>query len=198
MNLEGLLAQQVVDAVRPAGLGPGVVGGEPPARGQPDRVFIIDRFGRVPVVQHGEDSPSVFKLALVQDGCSWMVLFGNGPLELPVFNPVPVETGVDRRETTELVEDIAGGFVFEAFDSQPPGDLADDPPVGLRLPVRCDRRPQALHPALGVGAGSIGLSEARRREYDVGQLAGLCEEEIDHHQVVEALERVLAVIAVRV
>ena len=96
VNLERLLREQVVEPFRAPGLGPGMVRGETPSGGEPDRMVLVDGFLGVAVVEHLEDATAVQEAVLVQPRGTRMTGLGHRPLVLAPGDPVPVEAGVGR------------------------------------------------------------------------------------------------------
>ena len=159
MDFEGFLGEEVVDAAGASGLGPGVVSLEAAAGGEPDGVVVVDDFGGVTVADDFEEAGlAVFEFVLVENGCAGVAFFGDGPLVDSVADVVPVKAFVDGTQPAEFVEDVFGGFVFEAGDAELFGNVGNNPPVGFRLAVGWHGFAEALDPALGVGLDAIGLA----------------------------------------
>ena len=109
----------------------------------------------------------------------------------------------ERRQPRHLVEDLGRAAVVELaadVQAEPPRDaprqLGGDPPVRPRLAERRQRRPHALHAALGVGERAFLLGERRRRQEHVGPLGRLVHEQVLHDQEVELADRLLGVVQV--
>ena len=79
-----------------------------------------------------------------------------------------------------------------------PGDLLDDPQVLPRVAGRIERLAAELHQPVGVGEGAGLLRERARRQDDVGEVAGLGEEDVLHDQVLEHRQRFARVVGVGV
>lgn len=176
-----------------------MVGLEAAAGGEPDGVVGVDDFGGVAVADDFEEAGfAVLELAFVKDGRSGVAFFGNGPLVNAVADVVPVEAFVDGAQGTEFVEDVFGGPVFEAGSAEAFRNFGDDPPVGLGVAVTRNGGAEALHAALGVGLHAVGFAPGGGGEDDVGHLGGFGEEDVDDDEVVESLERFLAVVLIGV
>ena len=199
VNLERLFGKQVFETGTAPGLGAGVVGFETTASGEPEREVIADHFGGVTVTDDLEEAfHAVLELSLVKARGAGVFLVGNGPVILAFVDAVPVETGVDRAELAELVEDFFGRLVFEAGRAHALGNFADDPPVGLGFAPGLDGFAESLDTTLGVGLDTVGFAPRGGGQDDVGKLAGLGQENVDDNEVIETLESVLAVVLVRV
>ena len=74
--------------------------------------------------------------------------------------------------------------------------MTNDPPVWFGLAGRGNCLSQTLDPALGIGTYSIGFGEGAGGKYHIGHCSCFGEEDVDDHQVIEAFERVFAVVAV--
>ena len=101
-------------------------------------------------------------------------------------------------QSAEFVEDVLGGFVFEAGGAEAFGDFGNDPPVGFGIAITWDGGAEALDPAFGVSLHSVGLAPGGGWEDDVGHLRGLGEEDVDDDEVVERLQGFLAVVFIGV
>ena len=76
--------------------------------------------------------------------------------------------------------------------------MTNDPPVWFGLAGWGNCLSQTLDSALGIGTYSVGFGEGAGGKYHIGHCSCFGEEDVDDHQVVEAFERVFAVVAVRV
>ena len=129
---------------------------------------------------------------------SRMILLRNGPLIFAVFNAIPVQAFVNRAEFAQFVEDIFRGVVFKPGSSDPLGDFTDDPPIRLGFTHGRSGLAEALDPSFGIGLDAIRLAPGCGRENDIGQFGRFGHENVNDDEVVETLERVLAVIPVRI
>ena len=103
---------------------------------------------------------------------------------------------VHRRERAQLVPRLLGARL-PPVEAHALGDRADDPAVVARLAGRVERLAHALHAALGVRDGALGLAPRRARgEHDVGQLGGLGEQDVLHDHEIEAREQLARVLDV--
>ena len=168
MDFEGFFGKQVVDALGAAGLGSGVVGLEAAAGSEPDGELGGDGFRRIPVADDSEEASSVFELAFVEDGCAGMVFMGNGPMVATKVDSLPVESGVDGGNAAKFVKNFLRGAEVESVDVKAPGDLADDPPIGLSLAGWRDGGAEALDASFGIGADAVGFGPSGCGEDDVG------------------------------
>ena len=184
VDFEALFGEQVVNPLRAASLGTGVVGLEPAAGRQPDWELGRKGLGRVAVADDLEKASAVSEGPLVQNRRPRMAFLGHGPVVLALVDPLPIEASVDGREPAQFVEHILGRGVVEAAKSQPLGELTYDPPVGFGLAGRGHGLAQALDSALGVGAAPVGLGKGTGGEDHVGQRGGLGEEDVDDYEVI--------------
>ena len=168
MDFEGFFGKQVVDALGAAGLGSGVVGLEAAAGSEPYGEVGGDGFGGIAVANDSEEAASVFELAFVEDGGAGMVFMGNGPMVAALVDSLPVESGVNGGNAAKFVKNFLRGAEVESVDVEAPGDLADDPPVGLGLAGRRDGGAEALDASFGVGADAVGFGPSGCGEDDVG------------------------------
>ena len=78
------------------------------------------------------------------------------------------------------------------------GDVLDDLPVRPAPLERLEHLVEPLNPPLGARERAFLLEARRRRQHDVGEAAGVAEEDVLHDEEVELLERRAHVVRVRV
>ncbi|MNT27845.1 hypothetical protein D3C72_1634950 [compost metagenome] len=113
------------------------------------------------------------------------------------FQPLPGHAADAGHGLAHLVEHVGHAGVMPV---QPElrRHLLDDPQVLARLPRRVQCLAAELDGAVGVGEGAGLLREGRSRQHHVGQVGGLGQEDVLHHQVVERGQRVARMLGVRV
>ena len=96
-----------------------------------------------------------------------------------------------------LVEHLFGTFVLPV-QPQPARELDEDPEVRLGFSGRVQGLAAELHHAVGVGDGAVLLGPRGGGQHHVGEVAGLGEEDVLHHQVLELRHRRARVVDVRI
>ena len=172
-------------------LGARVVGLEPAAGGEPDRVVGVERLERALRLDDGErrrrPAEGVSQSRLVQELRPGMLLVQARPLQAAVLlEPGVAHPGVHRRERAELVPHVLGDRVGPVVP-EPARELGEDPHVVARLAGRIECLAHALHATLAVRHRPLALAPRRGRgEDDVGHLGGLREHDVLDDEEVEA------------
>ena len=83
-------------------------------------------------------------------------------------------------------------------EPDPVGDVLDDLPVDPGLARRVQHLAAELHPAVGVGVGAVLLQVGGGRQDHVGELGGLGEEDVLHHEEVQRGQGLADLVDVRV
>ncbi len=78
------------------------------------------------------------------------------------------------------------------------GELLDDPQIGSCITGRIDRLPAHLYHAVGVGDGAGLFRPGGGRQHHIGQPGGLGHEDVLHHQMLQAGQRMARVVQVGV
>ena len=82
--------------------------------------------------------------------------------------------------------------------SQPSRDLLDDPQILAGIAGRVQHPPSDLDLAVGVGDGAVLLQPGRGGQHHVGVARGFGQEQILHHQMVEARQGFTRVLRIRI
>jgi hypothetical protein len=113
------------------------------------------------------------------------------------LQPLPGDAGDAGHQPTHLVEHLAGIRVAPG-QAQAAPDLLDDPQVLSRVAGWRQRLTAHLHDAVGVGEAARLLGERAGRQDHVGQVGGLGQEDVLHHQVFQRRQRLARVVGVGV
>ena len=114
------------------------------------------------------------------------------------LQPLPGDAADAGHGVAHLVEDLATRGRSASRSPSAVGDLLDDPQVLPRIARRVDGLAAHLHQAVGVGEGAGLLGEGAGRQDHVGQVGGLGEEDVLHHQVLERGQRLARMVGVGV
>ena len=96
-----------------------------------------------------------------------------------------------------LVKHFADMFVLPV-QPEAVADLLDDPQVLASGARRVDGLAAHLHQPVGVGEAAVLFRERAGRQDDVGQVGGLGQKDVLHHQVLQRRQRLAGMVGVRV
>ena len=113
------------------------------------------------------------------------------------LQPLPGDAGDVGHRVAHLVEHL-GRLARCPVEAEPARDLLDDPQVLACVAGRVDRLAAQLDQPVGVGEGAGLLRERAGRQDDVGEVGGLGEEDVLHHEVLERRERFARMVRVGV
>ena len=167
---------------------------------QHHRVLVVGALvGRDDVGRHEARAPAftrktvdehhrLARVALGQTGV------GDGVLSL---QPVPGHAADAGHAAAHFIEHL-GDMAVGPAQPQALGQLLNDPQVLARVAGRVDGLAAHLHQPVGVGETAGFLGKGARRQDHVGQVGGLGQEDVLHHQVVERGQRLAGVVGVGV
>src|SRR5690349_2666315 len=189
-----------VQRVGPAGHRPGVPVLQHPPGVQDERVFLVGQFpGGQPLGGHQVREP-VVRVELLGEHHHGAVAAGRVRVGIQlaaraevIVGQVPV-AGDDR---DQFLEDVPGRLVLPV-QADPVGDVLHDLPVDPGLARRVEHLAAELHAAVGVGVGALLLQVGGGGQDHVGELGGLGQEDVLHHQEIELGQGLAHLVDVRV